>query len=224
VGPSGCGKSTLLNLISGLVAPTTGTVTYFGAPVNGLNRRTGYMTQQDNLLPWKTVRKNIELPRVMKQHWLPPVERRRMAESYIEKVGLSGFEDHYPSELSGGMRKRVALARTLIYEPETILMDEPFGALDAQLRLEMQMDLLELWRTMSKTIVFITHDLLEAIMLGSRIAVMSARPGRIKMTRTIDFSKPVGLSELQFSQQFIELYREFSELLRKPSPTRLVHP
>jgi NitT/TauT family transport system ATP-binding protein len=214
VGPSGCGKSTLLNLISGLIAPTTGTISYFGQPVTGLNTRVGYMTQSDNLLPWKTVRKNIELPRVLARHRLPPAERERVASQYIAQVGLTGFENHYPSELSGGMRKRVALARTLIYEPETLLMDEPFAALDAQLRLEMQRDLLALWHSMQKTVVFITHDLMEALTLGSRIAVMSARPGRITLVRPITFARSRNIEELRFAPEFVALYKEFSELLR----------
>ena len=161
VGPSGCGKSTLLNLIAGLLPPSAGQVVYKGAPVRGVNTEIGYVTQTDNLYPWRTLRENVEFP--LELRGVARAERRRRAAAVIERVGLAGFEDHYPHELSGGMRQRANIVRTLVYDPEVILMDEPFGPLDAQTRLLLQDQLLGLWDGAGKTIVFITHDLTEAV-------------------------------------------------------------
>src|SRR5690606_4699307 len=169
VGPSGCGKSSLLNLIAGLSPATRGTVLYDGKPVRSVNTRVGYMTQDDNLLPWKTASKNIELPRMLAKNRLPHEARRLQVAELVAKGGLSGFEHHSIGEVGGGMRKRVGLARMLIYEPETLLMDEPFAALDAQLRIEMQSELLKLWQSTNNTILFITHDLTESILLATRV-------------------------------------------------------
>ena len=163
VGPSGCGKSTLLNMAAGLLRPTAGGVFYRGAPVPDPNTDVGYLTQRDTLLPWRTVEDNVAL--ALELHGVPRAERLRRAHDWITRVGLTGFERSYPAQLSGGMRRRACLARTLAYEPETILMDEPFGALDAQLRLVMHDELLKLWAATRKTIVFVTHDLAEAITL-----------------------------------------------------------
>ncbi|MFC7557383.1 ABC transporter ATP-binding protein [Pseudoroseomonas wenyumeiae] len=177
VGPSGCGKSTLLNMTAGLFHPTAGTVDYAGAPVNAINLRTGYMTQNDHL-PWRTVSANIQVPLEIRH--TPRAEMREKVRQLIELVGLTGFEATYPAQLSGGMRKRVALARLLAYDPETLLLDEPFAALDAQLRLNMQIELLQLSRRLHKSVLFVTHDLDEAAALGDRCVVFSPRPGTVR--------------------------------------------
>lgn len=177
VGPSGCGKSTLLNMTAGLFAPSEGEVRYRGAKVSGINTRTGYMTQNDHLLPWRTVANNIAVP--LEIAGMPRAEISERVASLMKMVGLSGFEKSYPSQISGGMRKRVALARLLAYDPETLLLDEPFAALDAQMRIRMQVELLGICRKLSKTVLFVTHDLDEAVGLGDRIVVFSPRPGTI---------------------------------------------
>jgi len=177
VGPSGCGKTTMLNLVAGLMMPTTGAVSYRGKPVTTLNGRTGYMTQSDHLLPWRDVASNIAVP--LEIQGVPSGERARRVAELIALVGLTQFEHTYPAALSGGMRKRTALARLLAYDPETLLLDEPFAALDAQLRMKMQTELLGLSRRLNKTVLFVTHDLDEAIALGDRCLVFSARPGTI---------------------------------------------
>ncbi|QDC00999.1 ABC transporter ATP-binding protein [Mesorhizobium sp. 8] len=177
VGPSGCGKSTLLNMAAGLFEPTRGVVRYDGQRVPRFNQRTGYMTQNDHLLPWRTVEDNIAIPLEI-AGW----PRKQMGErigELIRMVGLGGFEKSYPVQLSGGMRKRCALARLLAYDPETLLLDEPFAALDAQLRLRMQMELLEICHRLHKTVLFVTHDLDEAAALADRVVVFSGRPGTI---------------------------------------------
>jgi NitT/TauT family transport system ATP-binding protein len=177
VGPSGCGKTTLLNLIAGLLPPDQGTVIYGGAAVRGPNARVGYLTQLDALLPWRTVLGNVALPLEIRR--LPRRERLEAASAIIDRVGLKGFERHYPGQLSGGMRKRVALARTLIYRPETLLLDEPFSALDAQTRVVIQRQLQDLVRELGLTVVLVTHDINEAIALSDTIVVFSRRPARI---------------------------------------------
>lgn len=178
VGPSGCGKSTLLNMVAGIFPPTEGDVRYRGDKVVGLNRRVGYMTQQDYLLPWRTVSGNIAIP--LEIAGVKRSERQERVRALVQQVGLSGFEDAYPSALSGGMRKRAALARLLAYDPETLLMDEPFGALDAQLRLRLQTELRVLSKQLGKTILFVTHDVDEAVALGDRYVVFTQRPGTIR--------------------------------------------
>lgn len=178
VGPSGCGKSTILNMTAGLFNPTEGTVLYAGKPVTGPNEKTGYMTQKDHLLPWRTVEANIAVPLEIKG-WTASRKAERLAE-LVELVGLKGFEKSYPSQLSGGMRKRTALARLLAYDPETLLLDEPFAALDPQLRAKMQGELMRLCRTLKKTVIFVTHDLDEAVALGDRCAVFTPHPGSIR--------------------------------------------
>jgi NitT/TauT family transport system ATP-binding protein len=206
VGPSGCGKSTVLNMIAGLQAPTDGRVVYDGAPVDGPNRRVGYMTQKDTLLPWRSVADNIGLALELKIRSVSRSERDRRVTQMIELVGLEGFERHYPGELSGGMRKRVALARSLIYEPETLLMDEPFAALDAQLRLVMHDELLRLTRLRRMTVVFVTHDLGEAITLADRVIVFTGRPGRVKAVREIALNHPRDVFRVRFSEKFAHLH------------------
>src|ERR1700722_2654218 len=214
VGPSGCGKSTILNLVAGLLPPSEGQVWYDGAPVNGLNRSVGYMTQKDTLLPWRTAADNVRIALELKCRDVPRGEADARVAQIIGLVGLTGFERHYPSELSGGMRKRVGLARTLIYEPETLLMDEPFGALDAQLKLLMLDQLQELTRQRRMTVVFVTHDLGEAITLADRVVVFSARPGRIRTIRTVDLPSPRDVFRIRFTEAFARLNEELWDELK----------
>lgn len=204
VGPSGCGKSTLLNMVAGLLRTSVGTIRYDGAPLQGLNRHVGFVTQRDNLLPWKTVEDNVGI--ALEIAHVKRAERERRVQEIIELVGLTGFGKHYPSELSGGMRKRVGLARTLIYDPETILMDEPFGALDAQLKLILQDELLKLWERSSKTILFVTHDLAEAVSLSDRVVAMSRRPGKVRLILDIDLPRPRDVFRVRFTERFSELH------------------
>jgi NitT/TauT family transport system ATP-binding protein len=206
VGPSGCGKSTVLNLVAGFLEPSQGEVLYDGARVDGLNRRVGYMTQKDTVLPWRNVADNVGIALELRCRAVPAAERKKRVDAMIELVGLKGFERHYPAELSGGMRKRVALARTLIYEPETLLMDEPFGALDAQLKLLMQDQLQQITQMRRMTVAFVTHDLAEAIALADRVVVFTARPGRIRTIRAIDLPRPRDIFNVRFSEQFARLH------------------
>lgn len=208
VGPSGCGKSTVLNMVAGLLKPTEGVVTYDGKPVSGPNVRVGYMTQKDTLLPWRTVEDNVGIAFELACRRLPKAEQVDRVREIIELVGLKGFERHYPSELSGGMRKRAAFARMLIYEPETLLLDEPFGALDAQLRLIMQQELLRLVERRRMTVILVTHDLEEAIAMADRVLVFTSRPGRIRATRTIPFERPRDPVNLRFRPEFGKLYED----------------
>ncbi|MBI2907819.1 MAG: ABC transporter ATP-binding protein [Chloroflexi bacterium] len=204
VGPSGCGKSTLLNMVAGLMRPSSGRILYGGSPVTSVNTCVGYSTQKDNLLPWRTAYDNIGVALEIRKY--PGSKRRELIAQYIEMVGLTGFEKHYPNELSGGMRKRVALARTLIYQPETLLMDEPFGALDAQLKLVLHDELLKIWEATRTTILFVTHDLTEAITLADRVVVMSARPGRVKLVHAVPLSRPRDVFQVRFSSEFRDFY------------------
>ena len=204
VGPSGCGKSTLLNMAAGLLAPSAGSVLYRGAPVASPNTDVGYLTQRDTLLPWRTVEDNVAIALELRGE--SREARHQRAHQWLARMGLEGFEKSYPAQLSGGMRRRVSLARTLAYEPETILMDEPFGALDAQLRLVMHDELLKLWTGTRKTIVFVTHDLAEALTLADRVAVFSARPGRIRAIETVDLPRPRDVFRIRFDPRFGELH------------------
>jgi NitT/TauT family transport system ATP-binding protein len=178
LGPSGCGKSTLLYLIGGFLPTASGRILVDGTPVTGPGPDRGIVFQHFALFPWKTVRKNVLYG--LERQGLPRPEREARARAFIDLVGLSGFEDSYPSQLSGGMKQRTAIARTLAFDPRILLMDEPFGALDAQTRSLMQRELLGIWQKTRKTVIFVTHDVHEAVYLAGRIAVMSARPGRIK--------------------------------------------
>lgn len=187
VGPSGCGKSTLLDLLGGLTQPTSGEILLDGAPITGPGLDRGIVFQQYALLPWRTARKNIEFG--LEAKGLPKAERRRRAEEYLELVGLQSFADRYPHELSGGMKQRVAIARSLAFDPEVLLMDEPFAALDAQTRESLQDELLRIWQATGKTILFITHGIDEALYLGQRVAVLTSRPGRVKKIVDVDIDR-----------------------------------
>jgi NitT/TauT family transport system ATP-binding protein len=202
VGPSGCGKSTVLNLVAGLLDPSAGSVRYRGNSVERPNRRVGYMTQKDTLLPWRSVADNIGLPLELACRALNRAERHDRVEQMMELVGLAGFGRHYPSELSGGMRRRAALARMLIYEPETLLLDEPFGALDAQLKLVMQQELARLTHLRQMTVLFVTHDLTEAIALADEVAVFTRRPGRIRRLCKIGLPQPRDIVSVRFTPEF----------------------
>ena len=215
MGPSGCGKSTLLNLTAGLMRPGLGAVLYAGSPVESVNTRVSYVTQKDNLLPWRTVASNLHLPLELGDRpKLTKADAKDKIAEVIKLVGLEGFADHYPSELSGGMRKRAQLGQVLIAEPEVLLMDEPFGALDAQLKLVLQADLLKAWEGTHRTLVFVTHDLSEAIALADRVIVMSARPGRIKAVETIEIERPRNVFTARFEPMFGEYFERLWKALR----------
>jgi len=211
VGPSGCGKSTLLNMTAGLFAPSAGTVHYQGRPVAGINRNTGYMTQNDHLLPWRTVAANIAVPLEIRRQSKAEVSEK--VHELIELVGLGGFENSYPAQLSGGMRKRAALARLLAYDPETLLLDEPFAALDAQLRVNMQIELLELSRRLDKTVLFVTHDLDEAAALCDRCVVFSPRPGTIRTILESPLPRDRNLLQLRRDPRYVQLAAELWDLI-----------
>ena len=212
VGPSGCGKSTLLNLCVGLLRASSGQILFRGKAIDGICTKIGYVTQKDILLPWRTLVENVEI--ALEIRGVEEKTRRRSAEEWIERVGLKGFEEHYPHELSGGMRQRANIIRALIYDPELILMDEPFGPLDAQTRIVLQDQLLKLWLTTRKTIIFITHDLVEAITLADRVVLMSSRPGKIKSVEAIDIPRPRDVFKIQEDPQFRLSYEKLWQQLR----------
>ncbi|GGK34215.1 ABC transporter ATP-binding protein [Nocardia camponoti] len=187
VGPSGSGKSTLLDLLGGLSKPTAGEILLDGKPITGPGLDRGIVFQQYALLPWRTARANIQFG--LEAKGIPRKQRRALADEYLELVGLTGFGDRYPHELSGGMKQRVAIARSLAFDPEVLLMDEPFAALDAQTRESLQDELLRIWRTTGKTVLFITHGIDEAVYLGQRVAVLTSRPGRVKKLIDIEFDR-----------------------------------
>ncbi len=212
VGPSGCGKSTLLNLAAGLTEPSAGLVSIFGDPLNGLNRRAGYMFQQDALLPWKTVSANVALG--LRFRNAPDAESQ--ARDWIARVGLQNFADAYPSQLSGGMRKRVAMAQSWIVNPDILLMDEPFSALDVHTRLRMESELLTLWTASPKTVLFVTHDLEEALALADEVVVLSAGPAsRVVNRYAVDLPRPRDLIDIRTEPHFAELYRQIWADLRE---------
>lgn len=188
LGPSGCGKSTLLMLVAGLYRPSEGTIRIDGEPLTDCYTHAGIVFQTDVLLPWLSILDNVLLPARVKR--LPQDEARTRAELLLQRAGLSGFETRFPSELSGGMRQRAALCRALLHEPSVLLMDEPFGALDALTRERMQTDLMNLWATDQRTVMFITHDIEEAVLLSDDIVVMTQRPGRIVRKFAVDFPHP----------------------------------
>jgi NitT/TauT family transport system ATP-binding protein len=206
VGPTGCGKSTTLALISGLEPASEGEVEVFGKPINGIADGIGYVFQADAVFPWKTVLENVAAgPRY---RGASNRDAREKARDWISRVGLSGFEDRYPYQLSGGMRKRVALAQCLINGPRILLMDEPFSALDVQTRSLMENELLALWAASSASVVFVTHDLEEAISLSDRVFVITAGPGTVKATYKVDLPRPRNVAEIRFQPRFAEIYEE----------------
>lgn len=212
VGPTGSGKSTTLTMISGLDRPTAGDVLVMGEPARGISPDIGYMFQTDAVFPWKTVLANIASgPRFRGASRAEAIARARQ---WIARVGLAGFEDRYPFQLSGGMRKRVALAQTLINEPRIMLMDEPFSALDVQTRTLMEDELLRLWSSTSASVVFVTHDLEEAISLADKVCVLTAGPATVKGIYTIDLPRPRNVAEIRFEPRFVELYQTIWEDLK----------
>jgi NitT/TauT family transport system ATP-binding protein len=204
VGPSGCGKSSLLTLISGLASPSSGRIRINGREIEGTDREVGFITQQDNLFPWRTLIDNVALP--LELAGAPRAEREREALRWIKRVGLEGFEHAYPHQLSGGMRQRANIIRTLIYQPAVILMDEPFGPLDAQTRLTLQAMLLSIWESQRSTVLFVTHDLTEAIGLADRVVLMSARPGRIARMDDVTIPRPRDIFHIHDLPEFRRLY------------------
>lgn len=210
LGPSGCGKSTLLYLIGGFLPVETGTILVDGSAVRAPGPDRGIVFQHFALFPWKTVRGNILYG--LERQGMPKAEREARVQQFIELVGLTGFEDSYPSQLSGGMKQRAALARTLAFDPSILLMDEPFGALDAQTRSLMQSELLGIWRRTPKTVIFVTHDVQEAVYLADRVAVMSARPGRIKTIVETKFDKSD--PQILKTPAFVEKVDEIWNLVR----------
>ena len=213
VGPTGCGKSTLLNIGAGLLAPSRGQVSVFGEPLQGINRRAGYMFQADALLPWKTAYENVVLG--LEFRGMDEREMRDLGHYWLAKVGLAHAGDRYPHQLSGGMRKRVALAQTFINNPEILLMDEPFSALDMQTRTLMQDELLKLWSDRGGSVVFVTHDIEEAIALADRVFVLSARPATLKRVYPIDLPRPRVMAEVRYHPNFIELSKRIWADLRE---------
>jgi NitT/TauT family transport system ATP-binding protein len=217
VGPSGCGKSTILNILSGLMRPSRGSVELEGRELAGVTREIGYVTQQPNLMPWRTLVDNVAFP--LEVTGITRSEREDRAAQLIRMVGLGGFEKSYPHELSGGMRQRANIIRTLIYSPKVILMDEPFGPLDAQTRVLLQEQLLDIWSRTGVTIVFITHDLHEAIGLGDRVVLLSARPGRVIRIDDVRLPRPRDVTRIHDDAEFRNLYDAiWSELERQVRP------
>ena len=214
VGPTGCGKSTLLNVGAGLLAPSTGTVQVFGRPLQGINTRAGYMFQSESLMPWRTALGNVMAG--LEFRGVPETEARRQAEVWLKRGGLGGFGDRYPHQLSGGMRKRTSLAQTLALDPDIILMDEPFSALDIQTRQLMENEVLDLWAAKKKAVLFITHDLDEAIAMSDRVVVLSAGPASHPIGEfTIDLPRPRDVAEVRTQPRFIELHQAIWDVLRE---------
>jgi NitT/TauT family transport system ATP-binding protein len=213
VGPTGCGKSTLLNVAAGLLAPSSGRALVSGALLEGINARAGYMFQADALMPWRNALDNVMAG--LEFRGVPRPQASTRAREWLARVGLSGFENRYPHQLSGGMRKRVALAQMLILDPEILLMDEPFSALDIQTRQLMENELLELWSANRKSVLFITHDLEEAIALSDRVIVLSAGPATHPLGEfTIDLPRPRDVAEIRMSPRFVELHEAIWHVLK----------
>ena len=214
VGPTGCGKSTLLNVGAGLLTPSAGTVQVFGQPLSGINRRAGYMFQAESLMPWRTALGNVMAG--LEFRGVPTAQAREQAGEWLRRVGLGGFGDRYPHQMSGGMRKRVSLAQTLVLDPDIILMDEPFSALDIQTRQLMENELLTIWSSQRKAVLFITHDLDEAIAMSDRVVVMSAGPGSRPIGDfTIDIERPRDVAEIKVTPRFLELHAAIWDVLRE---------
>lgn len=213
VGPTGCGKSTLLNVTAGLLVPSRGEVRIFGAPLAGINTRAGYMFQADSLMPWRTALGNVMAG--LEFRGTPPAEARALAEEWLRRVGLGTFGDRYPHQMSGGMRKRASLAQVLVLDPDIILMDEPFSALDIQTRQLMENEVLALWQAKRKAVLFITHDLDEAIAMSDRVVVMSAGPASRPIGEfAIDIPRPRDVAEVKMTPRFLELHAAIWGVLR----------
>lgn len=213
VGPTGCGKSTLLNIAAGLLPASGGAVRVFGAPLAGINRRAGYMFQSDALMPWRSAIDNVMVG--LQYRGVADGQARAQAQQWLQRVGLGGFEDRYPHQLSGGMRKRTALAQVLALDPDIILMDEPFSALDIQTRQLMENEVLELWAAKKKAVLFITHDLDEAIAMSDRVVVLSAGPATHPIGEfTIDLPRPRDVAEVRTHPRFVDLHRQIWDVLR----------
>jgi len=211
VGPTGCGKSTLLNVAAGLLAPSTGTVQVFGQPLTDINRRAGYMFQADSLMPWRTALANVRAG----LEFRGAADADAQARDWMKRVGLGGFEDRYPHQLSGGMRKRTSLAQVLALDPAIILMDEPFSALDIQTRQLMENEVLELWAAKRKAVLFITHDLDEAIAMSDRVLVLSAGPASRPIGEfVVDLARPRDVAEIKLQPRFLELHAAIWAVLR----------
>ena len=212
VGPTGCGKSTLLNVGAGLLAPSSGAVRVFGQPLQGINTRAGYMFQSESLMPWRTALGNVTAG----LEFRGAADARAQAEDWLKRVGLGGFGDRYPHQLSGGMRKRTSLAQTLALDPDIILMDEPFSALDIQTRQLMENEVLDLWAAKKKAVLFITHDLDEAIAMSDRVVVLSAGPASHPIGEfVIDLPRPRDVAEVRTQPRFIELHQAIWNVLRE---------
>lgn len=213
VGPTGCGKSTLLNVAAGLLAPSLGSVKVFGQLLQGINRRAGYMFQSDALMPWRSALDNVMVG--LQYRNVLDAEARLQAQSWLERVGLANFGERYPHELSGGMRKRAALAQVLALDPDIILMDEPFSALDIQTRQLMENEVLDLWAARKKAVLFITHDLDEAIAMSDRVVVLSAGPATYPMGEfAVDLPRPRNVAEVRSDPRFIDLHSQIWSVLR----------
>ena len=211
VGPTGCGKSTLLNVAAGLLAPSSGQVLVFGEALRGVNTRAGYMFQAESLMPWRTALQNV----MAGLQFRGDVDARDLAEQWLRRVGLGAFADRYPHQLSGGMRKRVSLAQMLVLDPDIILMDEPFSALDVQTRQLMENEVLALWAAKKKAVLFITHDLDEAIALSDRVVVMSAGPASHPIGEfVVDLARPRDVAEVRTTPRFIDLHQAIWSVLR----------
>ena len=213
VGPTGCGKSTALNLVTGLIRPSAGQVKLMGSPVRGIDRRVGFVFQTDALFPWRSVIDNVAAgPRY---RGISKADALNRSGEWLERVGLARFAEHYPHQLSGGMRKRVALAQTFINEPEILLLDEPFSALDVQTRAVMQDELLNLWSGTGASVVFVTHDLEEAIALADQVVVLTASPATVKTVHRIDLPRPRVMSEIRYEPTFVAIARRIWQDLRE---------
>jgi NitT/TauT family transport system ATP-binding protein len=213
VGPTGCGKSTLLNVGAGLLQPSSGRVEVFGEPLTAVNKRAGYMFQAEALMPWRSALQNVIAGLQYRGH--DEKEAAELGEQWLARVGLQGFGDRYPHQLSGGMRKRVALAQTLILDPDIILMDEPFSALDIQTRQLMENEVLDLWNAKKKAVLFITHDLDEAIAMSDRVIVLAAGPGTHPIGEfKIDLPRPRDVAEIRMHPRFVELHQQIWDVLR----------
>jgi NitT/TauT family transport system ATP-binding protein len=214
VGPTGCGKSTLLNIAAGLLEASSGQVRVFGQPLQGINRRAGYMFQTEALMPWRSAIDNVMVG--LQYRGVPDADARAQAQAWLERVGLGGFGDRYPHQLSGGMRKRTALAQVLALDPDIILMDEPFSALDIQTRQLMENEVLELWAAKKKAVLFITHDLDEAIAMSDRVVVLSAGPATRPIGEfAIDLPRPRDVSEVRTDPRFVELHTQIWAVMRE---------